>query len=841
MAKYASQPSFPQSQPSPGGGMLPGFGSSGIGSINRFSFSTPFGGGMKLPQSPQMANPLRGVRPGQQGLATPDGIAKAALDELLAAALFVGMPETGSAMGPATMSKAGSAFTTGATNTGSVASTGAVKTGSASRTVRSQRLGNTLMTGDYSSFDLEMLKFAMMPTPGLTANQPAPQPGMAPTPPPLPAMPPPNGGAPITQGAGQPALDPNTGQPLPPPTGDPAAQGQPPAPPPQPGAIDPMSGMPVSSPMQDPPPPPLPMNPRMSPPRPQNAHDTQRMGMRDDLFADMHQANNPVGIGAATDDLTSQAEGMGASVKEAAVPNWLAKLMITAANVTGVGADMAGVSAGPDLPERPPIVAKGTPKIMPGGRMPPPPRVSIKPRGKLGLLAGGLGLAGLGLGATKTAAEKQAAPTKQGGDMEKVANPLLKGLGAVGNFGRGMFGAAQKAAPGMAHSPFLNPAYRSGAVVRQGMQAAGPQTGSTLAGGAAGYFTGDDLGIGREGGAFAGMAAFNPYLRRMATQSGAMNAPMSAFRRASFGGLGGSTVDAGLGAVGVDTGGQFGRAGARLGLGSGLLGVGANRLGANLRQTGQMPWLRNNVLSPISKLDRRAAGAANNFATGFFTPVAETAKAVVRKPLQWAGFQAPQGLRAGSNISAAGMPFARKAGVLGGGTALAATGLGAGYNTLRNQVAGDAQATLADTYNQALPVMQEDMAGFLDHYGKTRGFIGGHGQFDPASAVSKNSGLDSLISQLGMDPARMSPIQKLMLVGGGGTAAGGLLAGSPMLAGLGGGGAMMSMLPSLLGGKGQQSQGGQAPGPGGVPQVNSPQYRDEWELMQQLANRGGGA
>lgn len=157
------------------------------------------------------------------------------------------------------------------------------------------------------------------PTPGLTANQPVPQPGMAPPPPGMPAMPPPNGGAPIPGAPGQPSVDPMSGQPLPPtvngqpappPGQDPAAQGAaPPQGPPPP--MDPMTGQPVSSPMSDPPPPTLPGNPRMLPPRPPQPSDHAQAGTMSDLMGDKRQADLPGSPGEALDDVQSQAAAMG--------------------------------------------------------------------------------------------------------------------------------------------------------------------------------------------------------------------------------------------------------------------------------------------------------------------------------------------------------------------------------------------------------------------------------------------------------------------------------------------------------------------------------------------------
>lgn len=167
------------------------------------------------------------------------------------------------------------------------------------------------------------------PTPGLTAPQGAPpQPGMAPPPAQMPpAMPPPNGGAPISPGMGQPSLDPNTGQPLPPPGPNPGQEGDPSqpgpqGPPPTPGAVDPLSGQPVTSPMQDAPPPQLPANPRMSPPRQAGPSDQMQGAVMGGLGADKMESDEPHNAQEAGADLQSHGMALGTKI----AGDWLACL-----------------------------------------------------------------------------------------------------------------------------------------------------------------------------------------------------------------------------------------------------------------------------------------------------------------------------------------------------------------------------------------------------------------------------------------------------------------------------------------------------------------------------------
>lgn len=206
---------------------------------------------------------------------------------------------------------------------GQMGAFGIVQPGWSSLRPATSALGGVTPTGPGA------IKQAMMPaggpTPGLTANQPMPQPGMAPPPPGMPAMPPPNGGAPVPGTMGQPSVDPMSGQPMPPtvngqpappPGGDPAAQGMaPPGPPP--GPMDPVTGQPVTSPMQDPPPPTLPGNPRMMPPRAPNQHDQAGGGLMDGLMGDKAMSDAPTNAHEATQDIQAEASAMGSKTASA--------------------------------------------------------------------------------------------------------------------------------------------------------------------------------------------------------------------------------------------------------------------------------------------------------------------------------------------------------------------------------------------------------------------------------------------------------------------------------------------------------------------------------------------
>lgn len=66
--------------------------------------------------------------------------------------------------------------------------------------------------------------------------------------------------------------------------------------------------------------------------------------------------------------------------------------------------------------------------------------------------------------------------------------------------------------------------------------------------------------------------------------------------------------------------------------------------------------------------------------------------------------------------------------------------------------------------------------------------------------VNNQLGLDRILAGLGLDPARMSPMQKLMIVGGVPAAGVGAAFGSPLLAGAGALGTALGVAPSLMGG-----------------------------------------
>lgn len=352
---------------------------------------------------------------------------------------------------------------------------------------------------------------------------------------------------------------------------------------------------------------------------------------------------------------------------------------------------------------------------------------------------------------------------------------------------------------------------------------------------------------------------------------------MSAFRMGTVGGFGGMGVDESLGMMGMNseiardpktgqpildpetgqpvmqTSNRFARMGATLGMG---LGAGRAGLQTTQRYMGASTpaWVRNATGTAV-----RGEQGALNFMYGTLDPMLGGLKAVVRKPIQLASggrysggaWVRPHGgvikPPPGSAPDAVGkfvprpISAARTAGRVIGGAGLAAGGIGYGYNKLQNDIARTVDQNVDRVYNDAMPVLQDDMASMLDQYMASRGLTDPHtGQFSPGRNML--GGADGIFQALGLDPSRMSPIQKLMILGGAIGGGGGLIGGSPSLAGAGGLSMLGGLLPSMTGQQGQGGQAGYRPGqaagynghgPNSMP-PNAPSSRDEWMLQQQL-------
>lgn len=291
--------------------------------------------------------------------------------------------------------------------------------------------------------------------------------------------------------------------------------------------------------------------------------------------------------------------------------------------------------------------------------------------------------------------------------------------------------------------------------------------------------TGDNSWGSHIGGALAGAGAANPWSRRFLNQSAGGRAALRGWQGSVGGSFGGSALDAGAGALGYDTQGAFGRAGARIGLG---LGVGTSLAGkAGLGNIAG----RNQFVKGLSEFGRGAMTA---------DPVVGTVT----------GEYANMARRALGNpaVTASG---ARRAGQWFGA---AAGGAGLGSTYLTHRVNQEAARIINDpaTSNHIA-----QMAGFQDaaqmkQVGQTAqqllgsGGIGALGQLgEPLMRIA-----DSVLGFMGMNPAQMSGAQKLMMVLGGGMMLGGAIGGGAGLGGLGaatmlGGAALPAIFNQQLG------------------------------------------
>ncbi len=287
---------------------------------------------------------------------------------------------------------------------------------------------------------------------------------------------------------------------------------------------------------------------------------------------------------------------------------------------------------------------------------------------------------------------------------------------------------------------------------------------------------------GREWAGALGGAAYGRAMPRF-------NPAFQAAGRRAFGGmmagntLGYATDMAGLEGVGD----QLGRAGAVGGFASpfvkglkpGAMGPKMEQAGNTFNQVFMKPWEKATGLNPKSVW----RGIADKTA-----PAAERA-----------------GMALGPGMITAGL----------GGTA-AAVGKEAYNNhvaSLKQQFGDEAVSRVS----QAAPQIFQQVTGFSPEQAKA---MAGSAQ---GLSQLMNIG-DPIFKMLGMDPAQMSGIQKIMLLLGGGALLGGLFTGSGSMSGLGGLALMGGLLPSLGGFPGLG--GGQAPPQPAMPQGNAGMTRD---------------
>lgn len=369
---------------------------------------------------------------------------------------------------------------------------------------------------------------------------------------------------------------------------------------------------------------------------------------------------------------------------------------------------------------------------------------------------------------------------------------------------------------------------------RQAWNAVAPQiagsAGGAVAGGFEGHNTPFDTGD-PWGNAAMGAVAFNPFLNRRIMGGRGLGAALNAPVRAMQGSMVGATAGGGLdfvagmggfeGTYGPDgtfkPGTNFARMGGTLGAGFGLAGG----TGRAMRQ-----------LAPAGSAINRAGTKLMQFGEGGLAPIMPGRNPLLPLPKMVTGLPAA--------ASSAGNLGRKAAYGLGG-----VLGVRQGLEGFKNQMAAHGRDT-ADAYLEArLPELQQQMgqgaADMADQWLQQRGLLNDQGHVDIAGPAINHvaHGADGMFRAMGIDPARLSPLQKMMLLGGGAAGAGGLAMGSPMLAGAGGLAMLGGGVPYAMGGGRQGGQGAMA-GPGGgpgQPQPNAMTARNEWQHQQQYNNR----
>ena len=273
---------------------------------------------------------------------------------------------------------------------------------------------------------------------------------------------------------------------------------------------------------------------------------------------------------------------------------------------------------------------------------------------------------------------------------------------------------------------------------------------------------------------------------------------------------------------------DFRRRGMQLGTMTGLLHGTASTM-AGRPGPARAPW--QNVAGNVGAGLNKAHTSVNNFGVGTFDPIMSGATypfhAVWNSRVGRPGVRSTpffQGGAARTNSQLAGRALG--VGTLGLGALGGAYGMAT--NHARNTVqegAGRGMMDAAGTIRNALPDMLDEMGPELSQ--RLQQHLGGGALQSMGRGAM--GGVDHMLSMAGMDPTRMSPVQKLAIIGGLGVGGGGLMAGSPLAAGLGGGTALMGLMGggdmgalNYLHGQGQQGQRGTQPSPYGTRPGESP-------------------
>lgn len=329
------------------------------------------------------------------------------------------------------------------------------------------------------------------------------------------------------------------------------------------------------------------------------------------------------------------------------------------------------------------------------------------------------------------------------------------------------------------------------------------------------------------GRAMMGAAAFNPRLRQRAATGSTLNrlaAPvLNSIKGNIVGSFAGQSLDAAAKANGFDTGGFGDRWGSRIGTGLGF----GKAVGRPLMQA--VPQLQG-VRRAMSPTLRSAHRSMSDLDEGAFRPIMNVATLPLRgtrdflygaaKPKGWVA-GALEGLGAGQGKPIQGLRdiggyvFGKAPKTIGGrvGNLVAgATALGYGGSLVKNTYEGLKQdmgefgkEKMREGYEELAPGMAADMTHVADRYLDHAGLLDENGQAQlPRFNLGHQFGgmgrgamqmADSLFARMGMDPNRMSPAQKIAILGGTGLLGAGAMTGSGGMAGLGalgmGGGMMM--------------------------------------------------
>lgn len=399
-----------------------------------------------------------------------------------------------------------------------------------------------------------------------------------------------------------------------------------------------------------------------------------------------------------------------------------------------------------------------------------------------------------------------------------------------------------------------------------------------------------------------GAVAFNPGLRGAGASQGwrgMASIPAAGFRHSVMGGIAGTGVDTGLGAIGYDTGGAGRRLGSTIGWGTGMgmrggqvmranfapgtwqhaVGTGMQRMGTGGAQ-GVRDFMRGAVYEPfnlvtapfraginaISPSVQRAWNTAGYNARGMWNAArgrswshgGNTAEALRNANASIApakGFL--ESMRINSLNPGRSASLTHNLGRAFGFGTLGAGALYGGSQLANSMIGGAARQHAAEMYNEMMPQFQEDMAGMANNYLDQLGLRGQDGQLSLANAIPNpmsgiTNGADSIFRSIGMDPSRMSPFQKLMIMGGVMGMGGGMASGNGAMTGASGAAMLAGLLPQIMGNRGGQEQQGGSPGipsnaagfapfVAGAAPVNTPSYRNEYLHQVQMQGGGGGA